>query len=72
MSELLKYYWVSYKHDSYDKQLCTDIHPFQFIDSLQRLKPIHYGSVTSYRLVDWKLIDVEEYILWEKLNNEKD
>lgn len=66
--EPLKYYWVLYSEKTHPYTACTSMHPFQFIHELNtRCNEIL--AETYYHLENWKLITVEEYNLYQELNN---
>ena len=60
-----RYYWIMYMdNEKTVAEDVTDKHPFQHIDELN-------GQVAGeyYCLINWKKIEVEEYIMWNELNN---
>lgn len=50
-----KYYWILYYDNKNYKNICSTIHPFNFIYK------------TEYILLEWKRITAEEFNLWENL-----
>lgn len=52
-----KYWWLAYVTDHYNgcehKEQVTEVHPFHL----------------KLKLISWKLISVEEWLLWKELNN---
>lgn len=70
-----RYWWVVYKGRDGQLQVCTDIHPFLWIKQEQdriNNRPVHsafHRAQYTYTLVDWKIISVEEYNLFNDLNN---
>lgn len=57
-----RYWWIRYKSTAQgmyaEYERVSDMHPFQYCSS-------HMSLV----LINWKLIDVTEYNLWNELNN---
>jgi len=63
----VKYYFIRY--GGYGKEEyteCIDVHPFRFIhDKNANQANKVFGMI---RLIDWKVISLEEYELWLFLN----
>ena len=57
-----KYWWISVREEGSDWDMAIDIHPFTYMD--MRWK----GSLDAV-LLNWKLIGVDEYNLFNELNN---
>jgi len=66
---MTRYYWIQYNevifNTPYYREICTDLHPFTFIKEIKKNKDYR----RYYELQNWKSIDVEEYNLYNQLNN---
>lgn len=76
-----RYWWIQYRvngghnHMSYDentgiKEMCIEIHPFQLIHNMKEIeKRVTSRYTYDYELINWKLIDIREYDLFNNLNS---
>lgn len=60
-----RYWWVSYGTGKWVRSACIDEHPFLWISRYTGPN----GIVPDATIINYHLVDVTEYNLWQELNN---